>query len=149
MKKYIFAAILAGILIVAYFLLSAKPAYAEGTVAGPMHWHPRISVYIEGDGLRIPDNLGVNRQPHLPVHTHTEGDGTIHFEFGQSKIPKNQLTVGYFMNEVWGKKFNGSCVLEYCNDGERKVSMLVNGRENTEFERYVMSDKDEIEIRYE
>ncbi|MEW6721762.1 MAG: hypothetical protein AB1324_00715 [Candidatus Micrarchaeota archaeon] len=146
MKKYLFAAVL--ILAGAYLLLGAKSPYAEGTMAGPMHWHPRVSVYIEGEEVRVPDNLGVSRQPHLPVHTHEEGDGTVHFEFSQAKVPRNQLTVGYFMNEVWGQQYNSSCLMDRCNDGKKKVTMTVNGRENLEFERYVMADGDEVEIRY-
>jgi hypothetical protein len=49
---------------------------------------------------------------------------------------------------VWGKNFNSSCIFEYCNGPDGKLTMTVNGKENFEFERYVMHDKDQIIIKY-
>ncbi len=149
MKGYIYAGILLALGLSAYLLLSGRDAYADGSVAGPLHWHSRLSVFIGGERVRVPDNLGLGGGRHLPVHTHGEGDGTVHFEFDKASVPRNQLTAGYFMNEVWGERFSSECVLDYCNGGGKSVRMLVNGRENDEFGHYVMADGDVIEIRYE
>ncbi|MEW6036611.1 MAG: hypothetical protein AB1529_08430 [Candidatus Micrarchaeota archaeon] len=149
MKGYVYAFILLALAVSAYLLLGSRNAYAEGSVGGPLHWHSRIAIFIDGKEVGVPDNLGLGGGRHLPVHTHEEGDGTVHFEFSQATIPKNQLTVGYFMNEVWGERFNSECVFDYCNAGGKGVKMLVNGRENGDFEHYVMADGDVIEIRYE
>jgi hypothetical protein len=149
MKGYVYAFILLALAASAYLLFAGRGAYAEGSVGGPLHWHSKISIFIDGKAVRIPDNLGLGGGKHLPVHTHEEGDGTVHFEFSQASVPKNQLTVGYFMNDVWGERFSKECVLDYCNGDGKSARMLVNGRENGDFERYVMADGDEIEIRYE
>ncbi|MDO8339818.1 MAG: hypothetical protein Q7T16_04130 [Candidatus Burarchaeum sp.] len=151
-EKYGYVLVFAAVVLVAAFFLGLKDKepsgqYAEGTVAGPMHWHPRLSIYIDGERVRIPDDLGL-AGTESPVHTHDEGDGTIHFEFGQGSIPRGMLTVGYFINDVWGKQFNSTCILDRCNGPGGRVKMLVNGAENAEFGHYVMHDDDVVEIRY-
>ena len=150
--KYVY--LLAGIAVVVVLLFffglrekAPSQQYAQGSVAGPIHWHPRLSIYLDGERVRIPDDLGLG-SIEGPVHTHDEGDGTIHFEFEQGSIPRSMLTVGYFINDVWGRNFNSTCIFDRCNGGGKMVRMLVNSAENAEFERYVMQDDDVVEIRY-
>ncbi len=110
-----------------------------------LHWHPRVSIVLKGQAQEIPNGLGLGAV-HNPIHTH-DASGVIHLEF-QGIVRKDQLTLGRFF-ELWGKPFNANCIFEYCNDGDGKVTMTVNGQENTEFENYQMRDADQIEIRYE
>ena len=48
-----------------------------------------------------------------------------------------------------GKTFSKDCIFEYCSGADGTVKMFVNGKENTEFENYLINDKDKIEIRYD
>ncbi|MEK6889723.1 MAG: hypothetical protein AABW82_02250 [Nanoarchaeota archaeon] len=123
---------------------------------GAVHWHPRLSIIIDGKITPLTENLGHTEgriiDTHLsgmgmsPLHTHKEKDGTIHLENSNPSSKPETLALGYFFY-VWDKVFNSTCIFEYCNDkGEMK--MFVNGNENFEFQNYIMKDKDIIKIEY-
>ncbi len=109
---------------------------------GPIHWHPHLTIKIDGKEIKIPKDVGIG-SAHFPIHTH-ENDGTLHME--NNRPSKKTVTLGYFF-EVWGKKFSKDCILDYCSD-KGTLKMYVNGKENFEFEKYFMHDKDEILIEY-
>ncbi len=109
---------------------------------GAIHWHPRLTIEINGETNRIPANIGIGAA-HLPIHTH-ETDGTLHMENNSPR--KKTVTLGYFF-EVWRKRFNKDCIFDYCTD-KGQLKMYVNGEENFEFENYFMQDKDDIRIEY-
>lgn len=122
---------------------------------GPVHWHPKLTVKINGERVPIPKNIGISIgkvvDTHLssmrmsPTHTH-ESDGTIHLENNNPSGKPETLSLGYFFY-VWEKTFNATCIFAHCgNSGVLK--MYVNGQENQEFERYIMRDKDDIRIEY-
>ena len=123
--------------------------------AGAVHWHPRLTIEIDGEDVNIPTNIGLNVgkvvDTHLsgmrmsPTHTH-ETDGTIHLENNNPSSKPETVTLGYFFY-VWDKQFNSSCIFEYCTD-KGELKMYVNGKDNSEFENYFMQDKDEILIEY-
>ena len=110
-----------------------------------IHWHPHLAIVIDGTKQEIPANIGIGIT-HNPIHTH-DATGEIHLEF-EGLVKKSDITLGTFV-EVWGKTFNASCIFDACAGNGKTVRMTVNGKENTEFENYVMRDKDEIEIRFE
>ncbi|MEK6948419.1 MAG: hypothetical protein AABX19_04215 [Nanoarchaeota archaeon] len=109
----------------------------------PIHWHPHLTIKIDGENINIPENIGITPSIHYPVHTH-ETDGTIHLE--NNNPTTETLRVEYFF-KVWDKKFNKECILDYCTD-KGTIKMTVNGKENTEYENYMWKDKDEILIEY-
>lgn len=110
-----------------------------------IHWHPELSIYIKGQKQEIPANigLGITEQP---IHTH-DATGIIHLEI-QGLVTKDATKLGQFF-KIWGKLFNSNCIFDSCNGPSGKVKMLVNGRDNADFDNYPMQDKDKIEIRYE
>ena len=114
-----------------------------------MHWHPELEIYVKGEKVEIPTNIGVGTQyagmsgydtgmQMTAVHTH-DATGVIHFEFPKGAVYKKDLTLGQFF-KMWNKDFHS-----FGNN----VSMTVNGKENTELDQYVMQDKDKIILRYE
>lgn len=109
---------------------------------GAIHWHPRLTIKIDGETYLIPANIGLSGG-HRPIHTH-ETDGTLHLE--NNRPTKKTVTLGYFF-EVWGQKLSKDCIFEYCTD-KGTLTMAVNGKENLEFENYFMQDKDQIKIEY-
>ncbi len=123
--------------------------------AGEVHWHPRLTIKINGERTDIPTNIGISigkivdtqlsEMGMSPTHTH-ETDGTIHLENNNPSSKPETLTLGYFFY-VWDKPFNSTCIFEYCTD-KGELKMYVNGKENSEFENYLMQDKDEIIIEY-
>lgn len=106
---------------------------------GGMHWHPQLAIYIKGVKQEIPANLGLGAVEH-EIHTHADdsAQGVIHLEF-EGMVRKEDIMLGQFF-KVWGKDMRsfGS-----------NMHMSVNGKENTEYENYVMHDGDRIELRYD
>lgn len=101
-----------------------------------LHWHPLLEIYVKGEKVEIPQNIGLGAT-HLPVHTH-EDLPIIHLEFG-GMVRREDVMLGEFFKS-WNRDMRsfGST-----------VRMTVNGKENTEYENYVMRDGDKIELRYE
>ena len=130
---------------VVLFMQDAKkpPISQEDVVAqNGMHWHPNVSVFIKGQKHDIPSNLGTTLGMST-VHTH-DSSGTLHVEKG-GRVTKNDIRLSQLF-KAWGKRFDSNCLLDECGG---RITLAVNGKENTEFENYVMRDKDQIEIRYE
>lgn len=123
---------------------------------GAVHWHPRLTLMINGERIPIPHGighmLGKTIDTHLsdmrmsPTHTHEERDGTIHLENNAPSSKPETLTLGYFFY-VWDKPFNSTCIFEYCTD-KGTLTMKVNKQENNEFQNYIMRDKDNILVEY-
>ena len=124
--------------------------------AGSVHWHPRLTIKIDGELTQIPTGIGstigkvidvqLSGMRMSPTHTH-ETDGKIHLENNNPSSKPETLTLGYFFY-VWDKQFNSTCIFNlYCtNKGD--LEMYVNGQKNSEFEDYVMRDKDNVFIVY-
>ncbi len=101
-----------------------------------LHWHPELAIYVKGVKQDIPANLGMGGVE-MPVHTH-DSTGVIHLEMS-GLIRKEDITLGRFF-KIWGKDIRSFGT---------NMTMTVNGKENTEYENYLMQDKDKIELRYE
>jgi|SRR3989338_553882 len=110
---------------------------------GAIHWHPHLTIKINGEEIKIPKDVGITPNVHYPMHTH-EKDNVIHME--NNRPTKKTVTLGYFF-EVWGKKFSKDCIFDYCTD-KGTLKMYVNEKENFEFEKYFMQDNDKILIEY-
>lgn len=135
-----------GVGLITWWAVSQKPV-PEGDVIARrgLHWHPELVISIKGQQQAIPANLGI-AAAHNPIHTH-DSTGVIHLEF-QGVVTKDDLRLGQFF-KVWGKTFSSTCILDTCNGPDGQVKMTVNGQPNTEFDHYLMHDKDKIEIRFE
>ncbi len=153
-KKIIGGFVLATIVILvgAVFLLTKQSSEdasvpEENIVSrNGIHWHPELTISIKGKQQEIPANMGIGGAAHQPIHTH-DTSGTLHLEIS-GLVRKDQTKLGNLFT-IWGKEFNSKCVFDNCNGDQGTMKMLVNGKENNEFENYQMKDKDKIEIRYE
>lgn len=156
-------AVLAGIGIL---ILSGRGGLHNTESANPIdivspkaiHWHPELMITIKGAKQGIPANIGVGMQyagyPRYDammmmtdMHTHDDS-GTLHWEVMEGPVTKDDVRIASFF-AVWSKTFSKECIFEYCNGPDGIVKMFVNGKENVEFENYLVNDKDKIEIRYE
>ena len=139
--------VIAGGALAGIIYLASDSAKSEETIiarAG-IHWHPELTITIKGEKQEIPADIGIGTV-HKPIHTH-DNMGVLHLEFNGA-VRKEDLRLGEFF-EIWGKRFNKDCIFDFCNGEEGAVKFLVNGKENSEFENYVMHEGDKIEIRYE
>lgn len=126
---------------------ASRPPVPENEIISQrgIHWHPELTITIKGQKQEIPANLGLGAI-HQPIHTH-DSTGVLHLEI-QRLVRRDDTKLGRFF-KIWGKEFNLNCIFDSCNGAEGKMTIKVNGNENTEFENYEMKDKDKIEILYE
>jgi hypothetical protein len=110
-----------------------------------LHWHADLAITIKGQSIPIPSGIGMGAV-HADMHTHKVND-QVHVEM-QRPTRRDDVKLGRFF-QIWGKTFTSSCILNSCNGSEGTVTLLMNGKPNTEFENYQIQDKDRIEIRYE
>src|SRR3989344_5085247 len=101
-----------------------------------LHWHPTLEIYVRGEKLEIPQNIGIGGV-HEPVHTHDDLP-ILHLEFS-GIVRAEDIMLGKFF-ENWGTD-----ILSF----GKSMRMTVNGVDNTEYERYIMKDKDKIELHYD
>lgn len=129
-----------------WWAMAQKPL-PEGDVVARrgLHWHPELTIVVKGQTQDIEANIGIGAA-HNPIHTH-DSSGIIHLEF-EGLVTKDDLRLGKFFKE-WGRTFTSTCILDKCNGPDGQVKMTVNGQANTEFDQYIMRDKDKIEIRFE
>lgn len=128
--------------------LSSKDVVADiskacVTHSGGMHIHPRLRIVITGEDQQIPANIGVLATCMRPLHTH-DASGTLHVEFPR---PHN-FTLGDFFS-IWEKPFSNAEILGHKADETHEITFLVNGAPNSEYEKYIVKDRDQIEIRYD
>lgn len=152
MKTYLIVGVVAVALFVGGVWWSSslqEKELASGTsnlvAAAGLHWHPTVSIFVHGEEVQVPQNLGL-AGVHNPIHTHDDMP-VVHLEFG-GRVEEDDIKLGRFF-DVWGQPFSSEQVLDYKNGPEGKVRMFVNGEENFEFENYRMRDRDQIEIRFE
>ncbi|MDP3989405.1 MAG: hypothetical protein Q8P93_04185 [bacterium] len=122
------------------WLVASQPKTPESEIISRsgFHWHPELTIYVKGEKLEIPENIGIGAV-HQPIHTHADSvQGIVHMEF-QGLARKQDVTLGQFFKN-WGKDMRSFGT---------NMKMTVNGEENTEYENYIMGDKDKIELRYE
>ncbi len=127
-----------------------------------IHWHSWLRIVVNGQEQQIPDDIGTkptdgyisSEMGMAPIHVHV-GEGEINPDLGRKIHLENlrpyakprTLTVGYFF-DVWGKNFNGTCILDYCNSGNKTVKIFVNDKPNYNFGDFYMQDGDRILITY-
>jgi hypothetical protein len=94
----------------------------EGTVE---HFHPRLTVIINGQQQVIPANIGIplntSGQPYgyYPIHTH-DASGTIHVE---STVVRTFHLHDFF--DVWGMPFDQTHILEFNTPASSAITMTV------------------------
>ena len=93
-----------------------------------VHIHQHLDVRVDGRAVIVPTGIGFgvgsDDKVHFvsPLHTH-DVDGIIHVE---SPV-RRDFTLGDVF-DVWGLRFSASCLGGYCNRGDARVRVFVNGR---------------------
>lgn len=150
MKPFLITIVAAGLLIGSVFWSKSLADNDPNIIAqGGIHWHPQLAIYVKGTQVPIPPNVGLGPQyagtpgydPQMrmaAMHTHDDVP-LVHLEYMNGPIRKEDATLGAFFT-MWGKDMRsfGS-----------NMRMTVNGKENTDYENYVMRDGDVIELNYD
>ncbi len=130
--------------VILWVLMLPKLPQSEIVSNSGIHWHPKISISINGEDVEIPANIGIGAV-HSPMHTH-DTDGVIHMEYGGLVRAKDILLGNFF--KTWGKEFSSGGIMGKINGKDGTLKMTVNGVENSEFENYSMKDGDIINITF-
>ena len=81
------------------------------------------------------------------MHTHDDS-GQLHWEIMKGPVTKDQVRLSNFFG-IWGKTFTSSCIFTYCNGPQGHLTFKVNGKNNQDFENYLVKDNDKIEIIFQ
>ena len=103
--------------------LSLPALTEEGTV---LHTHQHLDIYINGEKIDVPSDIGINKEEGFisPIHTH-DLSGVIHVE----SPTVEDFTLGQFFG-VWGVRFNKDCIGAYCAGPDNSLKVYVNGEES-------------------
>jgi hypothetical protein len=97
---------------------------AEGTT---MHEHADVQIFVHGTREPVPTDIGIDASKGTIQSIHTHDDtGLVHLESSQSR----EFTLGEFFG-VWGVRFTPSCLGAYCNEGNNRLQVFVDGDEVT------------------
>lgn len=122
----------------------AGVAVMSDPAQGGEHIHPVLSVYVNGEQVAVPPNIGID--PAQPpdqmagLHTH-DPTGTIHIENAVDP------TLGQFF-EIWGVPFSAQHLGPHQNRGAEKVRMWVDGQPSRAFGDLGLEDGQQIVIAY-
>jgi hypothetical protein len=166
-NPWIMAGYIAGIIVLAYiaysvwYFLANQESVEEFQVCSAdrcvktFHIHSNIHFDICGKSINLPLEHG----PLEESHTHKERN-YVHFHerlpydpVSGKLLDTTPLQLSTFMND-FDIRFNERCIAGYCNgdvcpDGKLgTIRMFVNEQPNTEFDKYVWKDKDEILITF-
>ena len=93
---------------------------AEGVA---QHLHVPLYVYVDGEAVTVPTNLGISASAVSPLHTHDEL-GTLHVE----SAAVQDFTLGQAF-DVWGVRLDADCLGGYCGSGDAQLRVFSGGQE--------------------
>jgi hypothetical protein len=93
---------------------------AEGVA---QHLHVPLYVYVDGEAVTVPTNLGISASAVSPLHTHDEL-GTLHVE----SAAVQDFTLGQAF-DVWGVRLDADCLGGYCGSGDVQLRVFSGGQE--------------------
>ena len=89
-----------------------------------LHHHTDLMIYIDGQPVTVPQNVGIDIASQLiaPLHTHTD-KGTVHIESTDANF---RPVLGQFF-DVWGVYFTPTCIGSRCATGDQQLRVYVDG----------------------
>jgi hypothetical protein len=123
------------------------------------HIHAFLGIYLLGEPVIIPANVGIPRSGILAPHTH-EPDNVLHLEPFLPPLSRSRVhTLGDFFDR-WRSSgagasenpdaaFSRTRLMDRTADATTQIVMTVNGRQNTQFDRYVPEPGDIIVASFE
>ncbi len=115
---------------------------AEGLVE---HIHQHLDIYVNGQAVVVPAEIGINPQGRFisPIHTH-DTSGVIHVE----SPTQYNFRLGQFFG-VWGVDLTSRCIGSLCANAHNPLHVYVDGHAFTgDPSRIVLTAHEEIAIVY-
>jgi hypothetical protein len=109
-----------------------------------LHWHSHLDLFVNGNKVTVPADIGFSQQAAASLHTHDE-TGVIHMETNEANA---RFTLGEFF-DVWGLRLTPSCIGGYCNSGNTVIRAYVDGKQVTGDPSTIqLKDQEEIVLTY-
>lgn len=89
-----------------------------------LHHHVRLFIFVDGQPVTVPMNIGLSQTAASPLHTH-DTTGTVHVESADATFAP---VLGQFF-DVWGVYLTKDCLGGRCGDGTNQLRIFVNGKE--------------------
>jgi hypothetical protein len=86
-----------------------------------LHVHSRVEVFVHGQEVPVPAEIGITPDMTSALHTH-DATGVIHVESAERRT----FTLGEFF-DVWGVRLTQSCLGAYCDGDEGFLRVFANG----------------------
>lgn len=122
--------------------IGLDPLTAEGQV---VHIHQHLDLFVDGDPVEVPANLGIDAQQAFiaALHTH-DTTGIMHVESPTAST----FSLGQFF-AVWGVRLSKSCIGGECAGSGKQLRAWVNGAPvDADPTRIVLAEKQEIVLAY-
>ena len=117
-------------------------------ILSSQHIHADWKVYLNGKPLNFADNKYYMKSSFI----HSDDNQNKEDASSVLHMHATGIPLWVFFKSI-GMNFDKNCITlenkeKLCNDGNKKLKFLVNGKENNEFENYVFNDLDKILISY-
>jgi hypothetical protein len=114
----------------------------EGTT---MHEHANVQIFVHGTQEPVPTDIGIDASKGTIQSIHTHDDtGLVHLESSESR----EFTLGEFFG-IWGVRFTPSCLGAYCNQGNNRLQVFVDGKEvDSNLQDVQLDDQTVIVVTY-
>lgn len=114
---------------------------AEGQV---VHIHQHLDLFVNGDKVDVPANIGIGQAFISPLHTHPGEAGVIHVE----SPTESRFSLGQFF-AVWGVRLDARCIGSQCAGDGTQLRMWVDGKPvSGDPTRLVLDEHQEIVLAY-
>ena len=109
-----------------------------------LHHHDHLDIYIKGQKVVVPQDIGLSNEAEVPTHTHDQS-GIIHIETVDANF---NPTLGLFF-DVWGVSFTQNNLGGYTVDEKNKLIVFINGKQYQGDPRQIpLMQHDEIVITF-
>jgi len=113
---------------------------AEG---GALHHHDLLQIYVHGESIPVPPDIGLTSSAGAPMHTH-DATGVMHLESNQPF----DFTLGDFF-DVWGVLLTDRCIGGYCSNGSDQLRVYVNGKQvTTDITKIALTQHEDVVVTY-
>lgn len=147
-KLLIVGTLIVAAAIVANIFLGTGTEAPQIGVVGDIHDHADFKVYLNGLSYNFA------REKYMSAENMTLSNFAHFHDLKGNIIHKHAsgITLGFFLDTL-GMQLDGNCFVlddgtSYCNKGNKKLKLYVNGEKNDEFDQYDIQDEDRIMISY-
>ena len=113
----------------------------SGVANEVVHLHAQLSIFVDGQPVTVPADIGVGAGGVLAVHTH-DATGKLHIESAQARDFRLRE-----LFDAWGQPFTRDQFLGHAVGPDRTLTMTVNGAATDALGNWMLHDHDNIVIR--